>query len=79
MARSDGGRAVCEAALTLKAAFLADYVMLGGGNSKHLNELPEGCRRGGNHNAYFGGLKMWQPESSEGTELSLVAPHASAG
>jgi predicted NBD/HSP70 family sugar kinase len=49
-----------EAAEQLKAAFLADYVVIGGGNSKELEELPPGCRRGGNHNAYFGGLRMWE-------------------
>ena len=51
---------VADAATTLKAAFLAEYVVLGGGNTKKLEELPEGCRRGGNHNAYFGGLRMWE-------------------
>ena len=51
---------VAEAAKELKAAFLADYIVLGGGNSKEIEELPEGCRRGGNHNAYFGGLRMWE-------------------
>jgi len=53
-------RAVFEAAEILKTAFLADYIVLGGGNAKKLDELPEGCRRGGNHNAYFGGLRMWE-------------------
>jgi polyphosphate glucokinase len=52
-------KAVTEAVVTLKAAFLADYVVIGGGNAKKLKELPPGCRRGGNHNAYFGGLRMW--------------------
>lgn len=51
--------AVVEAVATLKAAFLADYVVLGGGNAKRMDKLPQGCRRGGNHNAYFGGLRMW--------------------
>jgi polyphosphate glucokinase len=51
---------VTDAATTLKAAFMAEYVVLGGGNAKKLDELPEGCRRGGNHNAYFGGLRMWE-------------------
>ncbi|HEX3600745.1 MAG TPA: ROK family protein [Lacipirellulaceae bacterium] len=51
---------VAEAATSLKNAFFADYVVLGGGNTKKLEELPEGCRRGGNHNAYFGGLRMWE-------------------
>jgi predicted NBD/HSP70 family sugar kinase len=44
----------------LRPLFFADYVVLGGGNSKKIEELPEGCRRGGNHNAYFGGLWMWE-------------------
>jgi hypothetical protein len=62
-------RAVFDAAATLKAAFLADYVVLGGGNAKKLDELPEGCRRGGNHNAYFGGLRMWE-------DAATIAPPA---
>jgi polyphosphate glucokinase len=49
-----------EAAVAFKAAFKAEYVVLGGGNAKKLEEMPEGCRRGGNHNAYFGGLRMWE-------------------
>jgi predicted NBD/HSP70 family sugar kinase len=59
--------AVAKAATTLKAALLADYVVLGGGNADQIKELPEGCRRGGNHNAYFGGLRMWEdlPDESE--------------
>jgi predicted NBD/HSP70 family sugar kinase len=44
----------------LKPAFFADYVVVGGGNAKELAELPPGARRGGNHNAYFGGLRMWE-------------------
>lgn len=51
---------VAEAATDLKNAFQADYVVIGGGNAKELAELPSGCRRGGNHNAYFGGLRMWE-------------------
>jgi polyphosphate glucokinase len=51
---------VAEASAVLKAALMADYVVLGGGNVKRLKELPEGCRRGGNQNAYFGGLRMWE-------------------
>jgi len=53
-------KAVAEAASIWKVAFLADYVVLGGGNAKKLEEIPEGCRRGGNHNAYFGGVRMWE-------------------
>lgn len=52
-------QAVAETAEMLQAAFLADYVVLGGGNADEVKDLPPGCRRGGNHNAYFGGLRMW--------------------
>ena len=50
-------RAVTRA---LSDAFLADYVVLGSGNAKEIEQLAEGCRRGGNHNAYFRGLRMWE-------------------
>jgi predicted NBD/HSP70 family sugar kinase len=48
-----------EAGELFKAAFFAEYVVFGGGNARKLGKLPEGFRRGGNHNAYFGGLRMW--------------------
>src|SRR3954451_17805016 len=44
----------------LKAAVVADYVVIGGGNAKLLDSLPEGCRRGDNKNAFQGGLRLWQ-------------------
>jgi len=49
----------------LKAALAADYVVLGGGNAKLLKELPEGARLGDNHNALFGGLRLWQDEERQ--------------
>ncbi len=44
----------------LKAALNADYVVLGGGNSKKLKKLPAGARLGSNRNAFLGGFRMWQ-------------------
>lgn len=44
----------------LRAALIADYVVLGGGNSKKLTRLPEGCRLGNNENAFIGGVRLWQ-------------------
>jgi polyphosphate glucokinase len=44
----------------LKTALKADYVVLGGGNSKKLKELPAGARLGSNRNAFLGGFRMWQ-------------------
>jgi hypothetical protein len=43
----------------LKAAMVADYVVLGGGQSKKIKDLPEGCRRGDNANAFKGGQRVW--------------------
>jgi polyphosphate glucokinase len=42
-----------------QAAFLPDDVVIGGGNSKLLTELPAGCRLGNNHLAFDGGFRMW--------------------
>ncbi len=44
----------------LKTALKADYVVLGGGNSKKLKKLPAGARLGNNRNAFLGGFRMWQ-------------------
>jgi len=44
----------------LKTALRADYVILGGGNSKKLKKLPSGARLGSNKNAFLGGFRMWQ-------------------
>ena len=44
----------------LKAALVADYVVLGGGQTKLLKELPDGCRRGDNANAFKGGERVWE-------------------
>ena len=44
----------------LKKAFIADYVMLGGGNAKSIGKLPKGFELGHNRNAYTGGVRLWQ-------------------
>ena len=44
------------------AAFNADYVVLGGGNVRHMKELPKYVRRGGNENAFRGGFRLWKEE-----------------
>jgi hypothetical protein len=43
------------------AALQVDYVVLGGGNARHMKELPSYVRRGGNANAFTGGFRLWQP------------------
>jgi polyphosphate glucokinase len=42
------------------AAIHPDEVVVGGGNAKKLKELPPGCRRGDNANAFIGGFRLWE-------------------
>jgi hypothetical protein len=53
-------RDVQHALVQLKKSLIADYVVLGGGNAKELNELPKGIELGHNRNAYLGGVRLWQ-------------------
>jgi len=53
-------RDVEHALVQLKKSLIADYVVLGGGNAKKLDELPEGVERGHNRNAFLGGTRLWQ-------------------
>lgn len=45
------------------AAFVADYVVLGGGNAKHMNGVPRNVRIGDNSNAFRGGFRLWGDEA----------------
>ena len=45
----------------LKAAMVADFVVLGGGNVKRLKELPADVHRGDNLNAFLGGFRLHDP------------------
>lgn len=53
-------RAVADVVARLKAALVADDVVLGGGNARKLKELPAGTRLGGNNNAFVGGFRLWE-------------------
>ena len=53
-------RDVEHALIQLKKALIADYVVLGGGNAKKIDELPQGIERGNNRNAFLGGTRLWQ-------------------
>ena len=52
--------ALLDVVARLRAALLPDYVVLGGGNVKKLDELPPGCRMGDNDNAFLGGVRLWE-------------------
>ena len=53
-------REVTYAVIQLKKAFIADYVVLGGGLVHRLRRLPEGIERGRNENAFLGGIRLWE-------------------
>lgn len=62
-------KSVFDVVAQLKTALQADYVVLGGGNSKRLTALPRGVYLGDNSNACEGGLRLWQSEP-EGKTLA---------
>jgi polyphosphate glucokinase len=45
---------------TFRKAFVADYVLLGGGNARRVDPLPHATRRGGNADAFVGGFRLWE-------------------
>jgi polyphosphate glucokinase len=49
----------------LQSALVPDDVLLGGGNVRNLDELPAGCRRGDNADAFIGGFRMWSDQTSQ--------------
>jgi hypothetical protein len=53
-------REVRHAVRQLKKSFIADYVVLGGGNAKRFKTLPKGVELGHNRNAYLGGIRLWE-------------------
>jgi polyphosphate glucokinase len=62
---------VFEIVPRLVEAFQVDDTVIGGGNSKQLQRLPHGCRRGDNSHAFEGGFRMfadpppspWRPKA----------------
>lgn len=58
--RLEWEKAVHAVVRNLKKAFIADYVLLGGGNAKKLQKLPEDTRLGGNGDAFIGGMRLWE-------------------
>lgn len=55
-------QAVAEVVPLLTAALEPDEVVLGGGNTKKLKELPPGCRACDNSAAFAGGFRLWEAE-----------------
>lgn len=59
-------REVIFAVAQLKKSFIADYVVLGGGNVHRFKRLPKGIERGKNENAFLGGLRLWEKNPRTG-------------
>jgi hypothetical protein len=53
-------KVVQEIVPMLQHALLADYVVLGGGNVKEIEQLPDGVRRGHNRTVVEGGRRLWE-------------------
>jgi predicted NBD/HSP70 family sugar kinase len=60
LGRKKWQRFVEDVVARLKAAFVVDYVVLGGGNAKKLLRLPPHARAGDNRNAFLGGFRLWE-------------------
>ena len=61
---------VAEVIQRLRAALLAEYVVVGGGNAKKLDKVADGVELGNNANAFIGGFRMWEGASSHGQRRS---------
>lgn len=58
-------RCVHDVVEKLRGALLADYVVLGGGNVRKLENVPPHVRIGSNMNAFEGGVRLWQAPLGE--------------
>ena len=63
-------KSVLDVIERLRAAFLCDNVLLGGGNAKLMKDLPAQVVLGANSNAIDGGFKLW-----ESARLPMSGPH----
>lgn len=62
--KKDWRKEATRAVEQLKIAFIADRVVLGGGNAKLIEELPEGVELGHNRNVYPGGCRLWEMDAA---------------
>jgi polyphosphate glucokinase len=62
----------------LMGAFAADYVVLGGGNSKEIKALPPGTRLGHNLTAFRGGFRLWHLEDLPTQDIAGELPNSTS-
>jgi hypothetical protein len=60
--KAEWRKAVQRTVTMLMQAFVADYVVIGGGNAKNVKEPPPGARLGHNLTAFRGGFRLWSVE-----------------
>jgi len=70
---------VADVIARLMAALEPEYVILGGGNVKKLEELPPGCRAGNNANAFLGGFRLWEGSQASRSSRPPEAHAATQG
>ena len=82
LGRKKWQKEVFEVAKMLSEALEPEYVMLGGGNARKLNELPPTGRLGDNRNAVVGGIRLWPeltPRLPKGGLPGLAGPKRGRG
>ena len=78
LGRKKWRRHVVKIVELLKQGLQADYVMLGGGNSRKLKRPPPGARLGDNANAITGGIRLWDEAPKPGRRPVSTARRKSA-
>ena len=68
-------RDVADVVARLIAALEPDDVVLGGGNARLLDKLPEGCRLGENANAFAGGFRLWESAADARGSIHAHSKH----
>lgn len=66
--------AVLDVITEFKRALEPDYIVLGGGNAKKMNQddLPDYCELGSNANAFTGGFRLWEDLSKDGNAATTA-------
>jgi len=72
-------RYVGDVVTALRDALQADYVVLGGGNTRRLKRLPDGARLGANTHAFSGGFRLWEEPWNDERSTCIVRSGATEG
>ena len=67
-------KSVLDVVELLRSAFVVDSVLLGGGNAKLMEDLPDGVEIGANSNAILGGIRLWDQPSTPSKPPLASAP-----